>query len=205
MSKKILLLGDSIRVGYDKYVRMAFEDAAEVFYPETNCMHTANIIRSLYDWKEGRNWADDMDLVHWNAGLWDDLIMIDGKPLIKIDVYRENIGRISDMISMLFPEAKVIFATSTPVREELFTTYKMYNRNTEEYNRTACEAVIAHGGSINDLYSLLRDVPPEFHSDRTHFSTKAATELITNHTVGIIEKALDIEAKMPDFDALFNE
>lgn len=204
MPKKILLLGDSIRIGYAKYVRLAFEDVAEIFYPEENCMHTTNIIRNLCDWKESKSWSDDIDLVHWNAGIWDSLIMIDGKPLIKIDVYKENIGRISDMINMLFPLAKVIFATSTPVREELFTTYKMYNHNTEKYNKVACESVIAHGGSISDLYSLLRDVPAEFHSDRTHFYTKAATELITNHTVGIIEKEMGIKAKKLDFDALFN-
>ena len=30
--KRILLLGDSIRMGYDKYVRLAFKDIAEVVY-----------------------------------------------------------------------------------------------------------------------------------------------------------------------------
>ena len=31
--KKIVLIGDSIRMGYDKYVKMALEGVAEVYYP----------------------------------------------------------------------------------------------------------------------------------------------------------------------------
>ena len=35
--KKILLLGDSIRIGYGKYVSMAFEGQAQVYAPTDNC------------------------------------------------------------------------------------------------------------------------------------------------------------------------
>ena len=34
--KKILLLVDSIRKGYDKYVKIAFGGVAEVYFPEEN-------------------------------------------------------------------------------------------------------------------------------------------------------------------------
>ena len=204
MCKKILLIGDSIRKGYDKYVKMAFQGTAEVYYPETNCMFTDYIIRSIYDWRDELKCGNAIDLIHWNAGLWDDLIMPDGKPLIALDLYKENIKRITSMIRVLFPSAKVVFATSTPVQEELFTRYKRYNCDTEQYNQAACEVVTQSGGMINDLYALLKDVPSEYHSDQTHFYTKTATELITNHTVALIEKALNIKAQKLDFDELFH-
>ena len=35
--KKILIIGDSIRKGYSKYVKVAFQDVAEVYYPDDNC------------------------------------------------------------------------------------------------------------------------------------------------------------------------
>ena len=35
--KKIVLIGDSIRMGYDKYVKDALSGVAEVYYPEENC------------------------------------------------------------------------------------------------------------------------------------------------------------------------
>ena len=77
--KKIVLLGDSIREGYDKYVKYAFEGTAKVYYPKENCRFASYILRHLPDWKRDFGECDDVDLVHWNAGLWDDLVMADGR------------------------------------------------------------------------------------------------------------------------------
>ena len=108
------------------------------------------------------------------------------------------------MLEVLFPKAKVIFATLTPVREEMFKTYKRYNRDTETYNEAACDIVRKHGGSINDLYTLLKDVPDTYHSDMTHFYTKDATKIISNQIIAHIEKALDIKSKTLDYNEVFH-
>ncbi len=47
--KKIILIGDSIRQGYDKYVKLAFENTAQVYYTNDNCRFTTYIIRHLID------------------------------------------------------------------------------------------------------------------------------------------------------------
>lgn len=201
--KKILLIGDSIRTGYDVYTRMAFEGRANVYFPDENCRFTGYIIRHLYDWKNQLELADDIDLVHWNAGLWDDLVMPDGKVHTTIDVYKENIERICNIIKMFFPRAKMIFATSTPVQEHLFGDLKRYNKDTEEYNAAAVEIVKKHGGYINDLYTLMSNAPAEYHSDMTHYFTKEGTRLITNQVVSCIEDILGIEGKALDYDKLF--
>ncbi|MDD4690036.1 MAG: hypothetical protein PHE51_09860 [Eubacteriales bacterium] len=203
--KKILLIGDSIRGGYDKYVKLSFDGVAQVYYPSENCRFTTYIIRNIFEWKNDICCGDDVDLVHWNAGLWDDLIVLDGKHHVSIDVYKENIERICNLIKILFPKAKMIFATSTPVQEELFVDYKRYNKDTEEYNAAAIDIIKKYGGEINDLYGLLKDAPKEYHSDRTHFYTKEATEIITNQVVKHIEKSLDIKGKKLDYQALFSE
>ena len=96
--KKILLLGDSIRQGYDKYVKMAFEDIAEVYYPSENCRFTAYMLRHLTEWVDQLQCGSDVDLVHWNAGLWDDLVLIDGLHHIPINVYSEYVERIYRML-----------------------------------------------------------------------------------------------------------
>ncbi len=204
---KIVLIGDSIRQGYDKYVKMAFDGVAEVYYPEDNCRFSAHILRHLLDWKEIMKCGDDVDLVHWNAGLWDDLIMIDGKHHIPLHMYKENVERICNMIHILYPKATVVFATSTPCNEEFFKTYKYKrtNADTEEYNRAAVEIVKAHDGKINDLYALLKDNQMAYHSDQTHFYTKEGTRLITNQVVQCIEKELGIQSKPLDYDLLFDE
>ena len=67
--KKVLLIGDSIRMGYDKYVKNYLADSCDVYSPEDNCRFAQYILRHLCDWKNGFN-PDDLDLIHWNVGLW---------------------------------------------------------------------------------------------------------------------------------------
>lgn len=203
--KKILLIGDSIREGYDKYVKKAFDGVAEVVYPRENCRFSGYIIRSLTLWQKDLGLTDDIDLVHFNAGLWDDLVMLDGKNHTSIKVYEENIDRICTILKIMFPRAKLIFATSTPVQEELFFELKRYNKDTEAYNAVAVEVIKKHGGSINDLYAITKDMPKSYYSDLTHLYTKEGTELLTNQVVKVIEEALDIKGKALDYDALFGE
>ena len=71
--KKIVLIGDSIRMGYDKYVRAALDGKAEVLFPEENSRFAEYVLRAVIDWKREGKWGDDVDVVHWNAGLWDTL------------------------------------------------------------------------------------------------------------------------------------
>ncbi len=204
--KKIVLIGDSVRQGYDKYVKEALKEVADVYYPKENCRFSTYILRNLIIWKRELEWGSDIDLVHWNAGLWDTLTMIDGEKLVPLEVYKENIDRICRQIKMLFPKAKMIFATSTPCIERLFADRdcKRKNSDTEMYNAAACEIVKKHGGEINDLYALMKDVPEAYHSDLTHFYTKEATELMTGKVLSVIENALDIKANVLDYDKYFS-
>ena len=50
--KKILLIGDSIRMGYDKYVKEALDGVAEVYYPKENCKMAVYVLRFLQEWME---------------------------------------------------------------------------------------------------------------------------------------------------------
>ena len=47
--KKILLLGDSIRLGYDNYVKESLKNVAEVYLPEENCAYTVNDLYALLE------------------------------------------------------------------------------------------------------------------------------------------------------------
>ena len=40
--KKVVLLGDSIRMNYCKYVKSKLEGIAEVYYPDDNCRFAQN-------------------------------------------------------------------------------------------------------------------------------------------------------------------
>lgn len=204
--KKIMLIGDSIRQGYDKYVRLAFEGVAQVYYPKENCRFSTYVVRQLLEWKNEAGCGDDLDLIHWNAGLWDILTMVDKKNLVSLETYAENVERICNIIKTIYPKAKMVFATSTPVQEELFTgAYKRFNKDTERYNERAAEIVRAHGGIINDLYSLLKDCPKEYYSDLTHLYTEGATKIITEQVIGVIGDVLEIKGKKLDYSQFFSK
>ena len=85
--KKIILLGDSIRMGYDKYVKEALSGVAEVFYPLENCKYAENVLRFAHEWSKNGEWGEDVDLVHWNAGLWDVLELFGDEPLTTREYY----------------------------------------------------------------------------------------------------------------------
>ena len=69
--KKILLIGDSIRMGYCRFVRELMQGEAEVFYPEDNCRFAQYTLRGLQDWQAQLGLWNGVDLIHWNNGLWD--------------------------------------------------------------------------------------------------------------------------------------
>ena len=69
--KNVILIGDSIRMGYDKYVKNYLADSCEVYYPKDNCRFTQYVLRNTHAWVEESGFGEDTDLVHWNVGLWD--------------------------------------------------------------------------------------------------------------------------------------
>lgn len=195
--KKILLIGDSIRMGYDSYVRESMRNAAEVLYPSENCRFSGYVLRNIHSWADSLG-AYGADAVHWNAGHWDTLRIYGDGNLTRPDVYADNILRITKRLKFLFPGAKLIFAASTPVIEEGYIKEFEWrsNADVEYFNRLAFDVVTFEGCIFNDLYSLLRGKPQEFHSDQTHYYTPEATEIIGSQVNRVLCEALGIDAAL---------
>lgn len=195
--KKIVLIGDSIRVGYDKYVKQALAGEAEVLYSNDSGRFAQYVLRTANEWKREGQWGDDVDLVHWNAGLWDTLRMYGDEPLTPPDMYGEMIRRVDKRLRYLFPKAKMIFATSTRVQEEKYgPNFKRLNRDIEEYNRIALDVLKNTDTVINDLYAFTKELPESFYSDMTHFYTPEGTTAMTNRVLSVICDALGWEKKI---------
>lgn len=193
--KKVLLIGDSIRQGYCRYVKEHLKDSCQVFYPIENCRFAQFVLRHLSDWKEELAIGDDLDLIHWNVGLWDTLEQFEDGCLTPPDLYGYFMERICKRIKVLFPKAKVIFATSTPILEGQFKNPRVsFRRNSVicQYNEIAKEIAINNGFAINDLYSLVENAPKEFYSDMTHLYTPEGTYLLANAVVKAICESLDL-------------
>ena len=194
--KKVVLIGDSIRMGYDKYVKEALEGTCEVFYPASNCSFAQNVLRFVHEWKEKGEWGDDVDLVHWNAGLWDMLELFEDEPLSTKDFYASIVPRIHKRLRMLFPKAKIVFATSTVVWEEKCRVdFRRHNSTIAEYNEAALKALSETDSLYNDLYTHSLKCPTEFRSDAVHFYTDGGTEYFGKKVVSVICNELGISGK----------
>ena len=192
--KKVLLIGDSIRMGYDKYVAEQLAGKAEVVYPAENCRFAEYILRTLGDWREKLG-IDTLDAVHWNVGLWDTLRLTgDDGTLTRPEVYADYIARIQRRLMYYFPTAKYIFATSTPVWEEKFDPAKAvrYNRDIEQFNRIAVDVLADFPVEINDLYALMKDQPKSLYSDMTHFYTPEGTKILGDRVTQVLRTSMHI-------------
>ena len=188
--KNVLLIGDSIRMGYDKSVKQTLENVANVYFPAENCRFAAYVLRYFHEYKDMVK-TGDIDVIHWNAGLWDSLRLFGEEHHTPIEIYKYYIERICIRIKKLCPNAKVIFATSTSVQtEKMSPDFIRYNNEIEEYNAAAVEIVKKYGFSVNDLYAVSASLSPEAHSDAVHYYTQEGTKAFTNSTVSHIMAAL---------------
>lgn len=199
--KRILLIGDSIRMGYDKYVKEALSGACEVYYPSDNCMYAENVLRFAHEWVQ-KTGSSEFDLIHWNAGLWDALELFEDEPLTSLDYYGEAIARIHKRLKLICPKAKLVFATSTAVLEDLCSKdFRRHNATIRKYNERALEALSGTEEIINDLYPLTENLPREYHSDWVHFYTDKGTEAIGGRVLSVICRELGIEAGEVNLDS----
>ena len=196
--KNVLLVGDSIRIGYDKSVKKSLEGLANVYFPEDNCRFACYVLRYLHEYQrlvpEGK-----VDVLHWNAGLWDCLRLFEEEPMTPIDVYAYYLERICIRIRKLFPEAKVIFATCTAVQSELMDRdFKRYNEEIAAYNAAAVAVVEKYGFAVNDLYTASVALGDDAHSDPVHYYTPQGTEVFTKQVLSYIAPALGL-ADVPQY------
>ena len=199
--KKILLIGDSIRGGYDDYVKERLAPAAEVLYPEDSARFAEYTQRYLIDWVNTMHLdGATVDAVHWNAGLWDVLRLYGDEPETPIAAYASFIGRIQKRISLLFPHAVSVFAYTTPVRApecwERPDFFMRYNEDIRAYNEAARAVLEPMGVYFNDLYALLADAPDSYHSDNTHFNTPEGTAYIGNAVVSKLLEVLGMDGSV---------
>ena len=194
--KNILLIGDSIRRGYDSAVKKTLEGIAEVYFPEDNCRFASYLLRYIGDYgaliKNGTP-----DIIHWNAGLWDCLRQYGEDTHTPIEVYAYYIERICLRMKKLYPNATIIFATSTSViSEKMAEGFKRYNKEIEEYNSAAVEIVKKYGFLIDDLYTVSTKLPESAHSDAVHYYTPEGTEAIANQVLYSLAPHLDTDKEL---------
>jgi lysophospholipase L1-like esterase len=197
--KTVWLLGDSIRMGYQQYVKENLADM-NVIAPEENSRFSAYMLNSLRFWLPK---MEKPDIIHFNVGLWDTACLyVDDGVFTKKEEYVKNVLSIYRELKRY--NVPVIFALTTPVNAEDIsavatpsvdapdakTVFKQDNQRIDEYNKAVTEALRAKGAVINDLYSLVIDKRDQLISSDGIHMNEVGTKVLGDAVVKIIKKEI---------------
>ncbi len=185
----ILLLGDSIRMFYAKYVEQEFAGRMKVVWPNENGRFSLYTLRCLFEWEKLADSPQDVVAVHWNNGLWDvTRRTMDGECLASPEEYRRNLERIIFELRARFPRAKIVFATTTCVNPKL---PQVKNEDVDAYNAVALEVMARHGVPIDDLHAVMAAHPEYIREDDLIHETDEGARVLARCVRESIERALD--------------
>lgn len=152
----VLLIGDSISIGYMLATRKELEGEANVWRPTTNCGPSTRGLESLEAWLGDRKW----DVIHFNFGLHDLKYMgpnnqnlADPKAesshqQVPIDQYAANLKQIAKRLKET--GASVIWCETTPVPKG---AKGRVVGDSKRYNQAAAKVMAEVGGiAIDPLF-----------------------------------------------------
>lgn len=183
--QKLILLGDSIRMGYQPEVAKILEGRMEVFGPNENGRWSGYTLNSLRFWMP--EWPG-ADVIHLNVGMWDtgdDYGF--GRSFTRLPDYKENLELILRVLRENYPQARLILATTTP-------TLDRDQQVIRDYNEVLSCVAREHGVFLNDLYGLFAGKEEQYVCpDKLHL-TLEGFRLAAQQVVRAVEKALSVIA-----------
>lgn len=186
---RVLLIGDSISIGYTLPVRKLLEGKANVHRIPTNGGPTTNGLAHLDDWLGKGKW----DVIHFNWGLHD-LKHVDpktkalvnpsqGHRQVALDAYEKNLRKLVQRLKET--GAKLIWCSTTPVPPGAAGRIP---DNAAKYNAIAAEIMAEEGVAINDLYSFAQPQLNKIQLPKNvHFSPEGSQALAKKVSQSISE------------------
>jgi acyl-CoA thioesterase-1 len=164
---RVLLIGDSISIGYTPETIKLLEGKARVTHHPGNAETTRNGLKMLPGWlKEG-----PFDVIHFNWGLWD---LVDGGKAVPIDEYEKNLRELVRQLKET--KAKLIWASTTPVPE--VNARKRRDADVVAYNAVARKIMEENKIPIDDLYEFIKPKLAKLqNTNDVHFSAEGSQDL----------------------------
>lgn len=189
---RVLLIGDSISMGYTVPVRERLKGKANVHHPPANCGPTTRGLQQLDAWLGETKWS----VIHFNFGLHDLKYMDEkgrlaavqkGTQQVPIEAYKKNLERIVQRLRKT--GAALIWAATTPVPEGASGRIR---GDAARYNAVAAEVMKARGIAVDDLYGFaLPRLEKIQRPKNVHFTpegSKALAEQVASHILKALEK-----------------
>lgn len=182
-------------LGYGKYVNDILQGVAEVYTPEENCEFAQHVFVHLARWSKLAGDPLEVDLVHWNCGQWDSAhFRGDARPLNSREVYADMLERINLHIAKIFPNAEIVFATTTPMNPN--GHLKENPRATAGiagFNEVARKVMEKMKVPVNDLFELMSNAGSGLFKDCVHFK-ETGYKLLAQKVSSTISELLDLKS-----------
>jgi acyl-CoA thioesterase-1 len=177
---RVLLIGDSISIGYTIPTRKALEGIANVNRIPTNGSSSDVGLAKLDEWLATDGAGKKWDVIHFNWGLHDLKHWKDGKldlagPQVNpVEAYEKNLREIVTKLKQT--GAKLIFATTTPVPEG---SGGRVAKDEIAYNAAALLVMKDNGVAIDDLHAVVVAKPDTQREKNVHFTDDGYKALAT--------------------------
>ena len=145
---RVLLIGDSISMGYTPGVRELLKGKANVHRILTNGGPTKKGTQEIEQWLGTGKW----DVIHFNWGIHDLKFMPDGKRQVEPEDYEKNLRTL--VTRMKATGAKLIWATTTPIPDGELNPSRKFGQ-VPEYNAIAKKVMDENGVAIDDLNAAI--------------------------------------------------
>jgi len=158
--RNVLIIGDSISIGYTPYVEKALAPGVVVIHNPGNGGNTRRGLDSLDMWLNNKKW----DLITFNFGLHDMVYkdeqgkndLLNGKLTIPLDEYRKNLEL---LVARLRKSAKIILFVTTTVVPENSAGRKP--EDPAKYNEVALDVMKKNKIGVIDLYKPSLTIHPQ--------------------------------------------
>lgn len=184
----VVLIGDSIRIGYQETVRAELAEMAKVRWPDANCRDTRCVLEHLAEWAL----ETKPDVVHINTGLHDlRRAAPEADCAVPLDEYRVNVARIIRRVREQ-SSAQIVWATTTPINERRHRQSKDFVRLEDDvlrYNRAAMEICQQAEVPVDNLFEMVMDAGRDglLDEDGVHF-TNQGYELLGRGVANALRK-----------------
>ncbi len=195
---RVLLIGDSISIGYTVAVQELLAGKANVHRPLTNCGPTTTGLKSIDAWLDTGGADKKWDVIHFNWGLHDlKYLGPDGKSLVAPGSegavqqvppaeYEKNLRTLVERLKKT--GATLIWRNTTPVPEG---SSGRQVGDAVKYNEIAAKVMADNDIPTDDLYTFAKEHMAEIQLPaNVHFSPEGS-EKLAGQVVAAIQKALD--------------
>lgn len=148
---RVLLIGDSISIGYTLPVREKLKGKANVHRVPINAGATEVGLENMKSWLGDGKW----DVIHFNFGLHDAKYRSETEMRATPEQYLKNLQELVNQ--MKATGAKLIFATTTPTPSKLSRATRRFD-SIPSRNEIAVKLMKENGVAIDDLYAVVLPV-----------------------------------------------